>query len=228
MDTFNINTSIQFQKSLVIRKLDLGLCGWSVHTEGKTEILHGNSSPQLGGYYCFYFLLYITQRPYSFLFSLCIFWIVVSFWENRKEWEWVLEFPLICHLLILQIESLLQKLRIVSFYFFFLYKKLVMSLKLSLSNFPSFRFCMWSRLYCNFPSASLMQTGKTKWSSMTLVETTLNMIMSHIYVKIHIYDSIYIYILITVNYKGESDCLNLKVRNMNVFRASRNSLAFFL
>ena len=56
----NMNDDIPFQKSLVIRKLDLGSCEWSAHNEGETEILHSNNSPQLGGYYCFYLPLYIT------------------------------------------------------------------------------------------------------------------------------------------------------------------------
>ena len=176
----------------------------------KTEILHSNVSPQLGGYYCFYFLLYIMEQLHSFCFLYVSFWLL--FERTAKNENDFLEFSLTCHLFILQIESLLQKPRTMSFYFYSL-QEACDELK-TLTNFPSFRFCMWSRFYCNLPSDSLMETGKTKWSSMTVVETTLNMIMNHVYMNIRVYDNVYLH---CSKLQRRKYCLDLEVRNMKAF-----------
>lgn len=157
------------------------------------------------------FFIYNTATT-QLLYSLYIFFIV---WEDSNKWKWFSWVSTDLPLIYSSNGSSLQKLRMMSFYFyplqtFVLEQKLVMSLKLSLSNFSSFRFCIWSGFYFNLPSDFIcnyfMQTGKTKWSSVTVVETVLNMIM---------------------NYEGESDYLILEVRNTKAVRGWRMSLTFF-
>lgn len=87
-----------------------------------------------------------------------------------------------------------------------------MSLKLSLT-FQVLGFVCDLDFIVIFPLI-LMQTGKTKWSSMTVVETTLNMIMNHVYMNIRIYDNVYLHYS---KLQRRKYCLDLEVRNMKAF-----------
>lgn len=113
--SLNISDHSMFssQESLVTRKLNLGFYGWDWRLgQGALKSYTVITNSQLGGIF-FFFICNTTAA--HLLYSLS-FWLL--FQRRAKNENNFLSFCWFAILFILQIESTLQKLRTMSFYFY--------------------------------------------------------------------------------------------------------------